>query len=124
MLVTPTTAVPLTPAAVRAATTATYAAFIGSGFAFATSAARIPQLRDRLELDPAALGLVLLAVAAGSLLALPLSGPFVTRFGSARTVIAMAVLLAVGVCTVAVGFLAGLVPVVVGLFLLGFANGA
>ena len=88
---TPSAAAPRTPAAVRAATTATYAAFIGSGFAFASWAARIPQLRDRLHLDPAALGLVLLAVAAGSLLALPLSGPVVTRIGSARTVVAMAV---------------------------------
>jgi MFS family permease len=112
------------PSAVRAATAATYVAFIVSGFAFASWASRIPQVRDHLELDPAALGLVLLAVAAGSLLALPLSGPFVTRFGSARTVTVMAVLLAAGLCTVAVGYLAGLVPVVIGLFLLGFANGA
>lgn len=121
---TPIAAAPRTPAAVRAATTATYTAFIGSGFAFASWAARIPQLRDRLDLDPAALGLVLLAVAAGSLLALPLSGPVVTRIGSARTVVAMAVLLGVGVSTVALGSLVGVVPVVVGLFLLGFANGA
>jgi fucose permease len=120
----PSTAAPVTPAAVRAATAATYAAFIGSGFGFASLAARIPQLRDSLELDPAALGLVLLAVAAGSLLALPLSGPVVTRIGSARTVVAMAVLLGVGMSTVALGSLTGVVPVVVGLFLLGFAIGA
>jgi fucose permease len=36
----------------------------------------------------------------------------------------MAVLLAAGLATTAVGYLVGLVPVVVGLFLLGFANGA
>ena len=36
----------------------------------------------------------------------------------------MAVLLAVGLATVALGQGAGLVPVVIGLFLLGFANGA
>jgi MFS family permease len=119
--VTTTTAA---PAAVRAATTATYAAFIGSGFAFASWAARIPQIRDRLDLDPAALGLVLLAIAAGSLLALPLSGPVVTRIGSARTVTAMAVLLGAGLTTAALGSLVGVLPVVVGLFLLGFANGA
>lgn len=121
---TPTTAAPITPAAVRAATTATYAAFVGSGFAFASWAARIPQVRDRLHLDPATLGLVLLAVAAGSLLALPLSGSIVTRFGSARTVRAMAVLLGVGLATAAFGSLVGVAPVVVGLLLLGFANGA
>ena len=121
---TATAAAPTTPAPVRAATTATYAAFAGSGFAFASWAARIPQVRDRLELDPATLGLVLLSVAAGSLLALPLSGPVVTRFGSSRTVRAMAVLLGVGLATAALGSLVGVAPVVVGLFLLGFANGA
>ncbi|BCJ47143.1 MFS transporter [Actinoplanes ianthinogenes] len=108
----------------RAATTATYAAFIGSGFAFASWASRIPQVRDQLGLDAAALGLVLLAIAAGSLLALPLSGPVVTRIGSSRTVMSMAVLLGVGLTTAALGSLAGVVPVVIGLFLLGFANGA
>ncbi|MEU8663206.1 hypothetical protein AB0C31_41900, partial [Actinoplanes philippinensis] len=112
------------PETVRAATTATYVAFIGSGFAFASWASRIPQVRDQLGLDPAALGMVLLAIAAGSLLALPLSGPVVTRIGSSRTVMAMALLLGVGLITAALGSLAGVVPVVIGLFLLGFANGA
>jgi MFS family permease len=120
----PTTAAPVAPTAVRAATRATYTAFIGSGFAFASWAARIPQVRDRLHLDPGRLGLVLLAVAAGSLLALPLSGAVVTRFGSARTVGAMAVLLGVGLATAAFGSLVGVAPVVIGLFLLGFGNGA
>ena len=110
--------------AVQAGVRGTYVAFIGSGFAFASWASRIPQVRDHLSLSPAELGLVLLCIAAGSLLALPLSGPVVHRFGSRRTVAGMAVLLAVGLATVAVGYLAGLVPVVVGLFLLGFANGA
>jgi MFS family permease len=118
------TATPVPPRALRAATTATYAAFIGSGFAFASWASRIPQVRDRLDLNPGTLGLVLLAIAAGSLLALPLSGPVVSRIGSSRTVTAMAVLLAVGLTTAALGSLVGVVPVVIGLFLLGFANGA
>ena len=118
----PTTAV--APTAVRKATAATYVAFIGSGFTFASWAARIPQIRDRLDLDSVALGLVLLAIAVGSLLALPLSGPVVTRFGSGRTVRTMAVLVGVGLATAALGSLLGVVPVVVGLFLLGFGNGA
>lgn len=123
-IMTSTTATPVTPTAVRAATTATYAAFIGSGFVFASWASRIPQVRDRLHLNPAELGLVLFAIAAGSLLALPLSGPVVTRIGSSRTVTGMAVLLGVGLTIAALGSLAGVVPVVIGLFLLGFANGA
>ncbi|MFC0505229.1 MFS transporter [Micromonospora costi] len=121
---TSTIAPPVTPARVRAATTATYAAFIGSGFAFASWASRIPQVRDRLDLDASALGLVLLAIAAGSMLALPLSGPVVARIGSSRTVMVMAVLLGVGLTAAALGSLTGVVPVVIGLFVLGFANGA
>jgi len=109
---------------VRAASTATYAAFIGSGFAFAGWASRIPQVRDSLGLDPGALGLVLLAIAAGSLLALPLSGPVVSRIGSSRTVLAMAVLLGAGLTIAALGATRSVVPVVIGLFVLGFANGA
>jgi MFS family permease len=109
---------------VRAASTATYAAFIGSGFAFASWASRIPQVRDSLRLDPGTLGLVLLAIAAGSLLALPLSGPVVSRIGSSRTVLWMAVLLGVGLTIAGLGATTGVVPVVIGLFLLGFANGA
>ena len=42
---------------VRAGVRATYAAFIATGFAFASWASRIPQVRDRLSLDPAQLGL-------------------------------------------------------------------
>ncbi|MEV6848377.1 MFS transporter [Actinoplanes sp. NPDC051411] len=109
---------------VRAATTATYTAFLGSGFAFASWASRIPQVRDSLGLDPGALGLVLLAIAAGSLLALPLSGPVVSRIGSSRTVLSMAVLLGAGLTVAALGATTNVVPVVIGLFLLGFANGA
>lgn len=112
------------PPQLRAGVRATYVAFIGSGFAFASWASRIPQVRDHLSLSPAQLGLVLLSIAAGSVIALPLAGPVIHRLGSRLTVAAMAVLLALGLATVALGYLAGLVPVVVGLFLLGFANGA
>jgi predicted MFS family arabinose efflux permease len=114
----------LAPQQVAAGIRATYAAFIASGFAFASWASRIPQVRDQLELSPADLGLVLLAIAAGSLVALPLAGIIVHRFNSRRTVAYMSVLLAVGLAVVAVGYLIGVLPVVLGLFLVGFANGA
>jgi MFS family permease len=110
--------------AVDAAKRATFVAFFGAGFVFASWTSRIPQLRDRLHVTPGALGLILLSVAAGSLIALPLAGSIVHRFGMARTVAVMAVLLSVGVAVVSVGYLSGPAPVVVGLFLLGFANGA
>ncbi len=109
---------------VRRAVAATYVAFGGAGFAFASWASRIPQVREHLQLSPARLGVVLLAIAAGSLVALPLAGPVVHRLGTRRTVAAMAVLMTVSQATIALGYLAGLAPVVVGLFLLGFSNGA
>ncbi len=112
------------PERVTAAARATYAAFIGAGFVFASWASRIPQVRDRLQLSPADLGLVLLAIAGGSLVALPLAGTIVHRLNSRRTVAGMSVLLAAGLATVAIGYLTGVVPVLIGLFVLGFGNGA
>jgi fucose permease len=108
----------------RTATRATYLAFIGAGFAFASWASRIPQVRTRLDLDPAALGLVLLAIAAGSVLALPLSGPLIARIGSRRAVTGMALLLGVSLLVVAVGSATGVAVLVAGLFLMGLSNGA
>jgi MFS family permease len=123
MTTAPAAAAP-TPAEVRAGVRATYVAFIGSGFAFASWASRIPQVKGHLHLSPSELGLVLLSIAAGSVLALPLSGTIVHRFGSRRTVAAMSVLFVTGLAIAAVGYLVSLVPVVIGLFILGFANGA
>lgn len=91
----------------RAATRATYAAFIGAGFAFASWASRIPQVKTGLGLDPSELGAVLLAIAAGSVISLPLSGSVVARFGSRRTVAATGMLVGVGLVTVAVGYRGG-----------------
>jgi predicted MFS family arabinose efflux permease len=112
------------PAHVRAAERATYVAFIGSGFAFASWASRIPQVRDRLHLRPSELGLVLLAIAAGSVIALPLSGPVLARLGSRRTVVVTSLLFATGLGAAALGYLSGVVPVVAGLFLVGLGSGA
>ncbi len=112
------------PAVVQAATRATAVAFIASGFAVASWASRIPQVRDGLHLTPSELGLVLLSLAGGSVVALPLSGPIVARVGSRKAVTAMAGLLTVALAVIALGYPFGVAPVVVGLFLLGFANGA
>ncbi len=109
---------------VLTAVRATYAAFIATGFVFASWASRIPQVRDRLQLDPSELGLLLLAIAAGSLIALPLSGVIVAHIGSRRTVAAMAVTCGTAVVIIAGGYLIGVVPVAIGLFFFGFAQGA
>ncbi len=113
--------------AVAAALRATYVAFFAAGFAFATWASRIPQIRDLLHLGSGELGLVLLSVAVGSLIALPLAGAIVNRWGSRRTVSGMAVLLTVAFLALAGGTASsslGIPMVVVALLLLGFSNGA
>jgi MFS family permease len=107
----------------RSATRATYVAFAGAGFGFASWASRIPQVKARLDLDPSQLGFVLLSLAAGSVISLPLAGPIVARFGSRRTVMATGVLGGVGLVVVAFGYRVGVVPVVAGLFCWGVASG-
>jgi MFS family permease len=107
-----------------AATRATYIAFISCGFAMASWASRIPQIRDRLHLTSADLGLVLLSIAAGSIAALVLAGVIVSRFHSRPTVTVMAVMQGVALTALALGYLVGVVPVVVALLLFGFSAGA
>jgi predicted MFS family arabinose efflux permease len=112
------------PPALSRALAAVYIAFIVSGFGFATWASRIPQIRDRLGVTPAQLGLILLCVAAGSIVSLPLSGTIIGHFGEARTVAVMSSVLAVGMITAGIGVTVGVAPVCVGLALIGFGNGA
>ena len=118
-----TTAVGTAPE-VRAATRAVYLAFILAGVAAASWASRIPQIRDALGLSPSRLGLVLLSLAAGSIVSLLLAGQIVAHFGSRRTVAIMGVLLGVALTAAAIGYRWGVLPVLVALFAFGFANGA
>jgi fucose permease len=108
---------------VSAAVRATYAAFTLNGFAFASWASRIPAVKAKLGLTPRELGLVLLAIAAGSVLALPSSGPVVARFGSRRTVTVMAIVGGAGFLIIAAGYQLGVAVVLVGLFVMGMATG-
>ena len=119
-----TTAVETAPPRVRAATRSVYLAFILLGFAGSSWAARIPQVRDALDLTPSRLGLVLLAIAAGSIVALLLAGQVVAHFGSRRTVTAMAVLLGLAFTGIALGYRFGVPPLLAALFFFGIANGA
>lgn len=98
-------------------------AFAGAGFGFASWASRIPQVKAHLGLDPSQLGAVLLSLAAGSVISLPLAGPVVARFGSRRTVRVAAVLGGAGLVVVAVGYRIGVAAVVAGLFCWGAASG-
>src|SRR5947209_17975095 len=97
-----------TATALRRAQLAVYAVFILSGFAFASWASRIPQVRDALDLSPRSLGLVLLAVAVGSVGSMPLAGVVVGRFGTARTIAGTALIGVVGLAVAGLGFRLGL----------------
>jgi len=113
------------PREVITARNAVLATFFINGFALASWAARIPAVRQSLDLDPARLGLILLSASIGSLLALPTSGGLVQRFGAQRVVVAAAALEGLGLLLMAIGAGAlGAVPLVVlGLFLMGLGNG-
>src|SRR3954451_7336095 len=89
--------------ALRRATLAVYAVFGLSGFSFASWASRIPQIRDALDLSPRSLGLVLLAIAVGSVVSMPLAGVVVARLGTARTITITACMVAAGLAAAAVG---------------------
>ncbi len=71
---------------VRAAALATFAVFAINGFVFASWAARIPAVTRILDLTAGEMGLLLLTIAAGSVIALPLAGTVVARIGTAHTI--------------------------------------
>lgn len=83
----PSTTAPDAPS-VRAAVVAVYAVFLLAGVQFAAFAARIPQVKELLNLTAGELGVTLLAVSAGAILGLPAAGWVAHHFGAARTVLA------------------------------------
>lgn len=97
--------------------------FAMSGLAIATLLSRIPQIRDLLELEPGTLGLLLLTIAIGSLLALPASGLVVSRLGSRLTVAIMSTVSLAGLFVAAIGSEVGPVVAGIGLFAFGFGAG-
>lgn len=120
-----TTTVDTSPAA-RLARDGVAVVFAVNGLLVASFISRVPDMRTRLGLDNGGLGLLLLAMAVGSLAALPLSGALVSRFGGMAVVRAGAVVAAVGAATAGIGIeVAASVPLVAGaLLLLGAGIGA
>jgi len=110
---------------VVAARNAVAAAFIVNGLLFASLVSRVPNLRDELDLSNGRLGLLLLAIAAGSLLALPSSGRLIART-SAGAVVRFGVLMsAAGLAVAAVGatVVSSSALAAVGLFAYGIGTG-
>jgi MFS family permease len=61
--------------------------FFGMGLCFSTWASRIPDLKSILQLSEADLGALLFALPIGQMLAMPISGKVVNRFGSRQITI-------------------------------------
>jgi fucose permease len=98
--------------------------FALNGLLYASLISRVPDLRDGLELDNSSLGLLLLAIAAGSLVALPSSGRLIDRWGAAAVVRTGAGLCAVGLSAAALGAGSGSAGVAAaGLFAYGVGSG-
>ena len=101
-----------TPRPVRRATGAVLAVFFLNGFLFASWASRLPAVRDALDVTPGQIGLVLLVGAAGSVVALPLTGAVIERLGTTLTNRLAATLTATGFVAALLAVAAGSAPAV------------
>ena len=96
-----------------------------NGLAFASWLARLPALREALDLSTGQLGLLLLCISAGAVIGLPTSGPLISRFGPARVVVGAASCSSVGLLLISAGIAATTIPVVaVGMVLTGLGIGS
>ena len=109
----------------RRARTGVALTFALNGFCFATLVSRIPDIRAGLALDNGSLGVLLLAIAAGSVLALPSSGRLIEQGSAAGVVRLGAVVCAFGliVATLGVGVMGAVAPTAVGFFAYGIGVG-
>lgn len=110
---------------VVAARTAVAVVFALNGLGFATWVSRTPAVRVELGLTPGQLGLLLLTMAAGAVLSLPLAGSLTRRVGAARAVAGGAVLVGVGLLLAGAGtsLWGHAAPVAAGLFCIGYGSG-
>ena len=112
-------------AGVRAANVAVALVFAVNGFAFASWLSRVPQAKALLDLSAGRLGILLLALSLGAVLALPAAGSVVRALRPGGAVGAGALLMTTGLVLAAVGAQVVGAPVVtgVGLFLIGAGSG-
>ncbi|ABP54981.1 MFS transporter [Salinispora tropica] len=116
------------PAAARsalAARTGVVVVFALNGFVIGSWFARVPGVREVLDLSASRLGLLLLAMSVGAVVAMPVAGLVVQRLGTARTVMVAALTLSVGLLVAGVCASAASWPpgVAVGLFVFGYGTG-
>jgi MFS family permease len=97
--------------------------FFLNGLVFASWVSRIPEVRSSFELTNGQLGLVLLAIALGSVLALPTTGAAINALGTVRIVRIGAAAATVGMLAAALGLGQVLPLTVAGLFVYGLGIG-
>ncbi|WP_431278971.1 MFS transporter [Leifsonia poae] len=106
---------------------AVFVIFILSGLAIASWVARIPGVRDGLDLgkDPSAVGLLILGMSVGAIIGLGFSSPVLVRFGPHKGMIAGLTIASIGLVLLGVGTsVTHSIPMVaIGLIMLGFGNG-
>jgi MFS family permease len=107
--------------AVRAARRATYAMFFADGLGFGIWAGHIPALKQKFQLSDSLLSTLLLAVAAGSIVSMPLAGQAVRHFGSRRCIVVS--IACYGLCLLAIAVAPNLILFVVAALLFGASKG-
>src|ERR671913_846679 len=105
----------------RSAWFAIAAVFFVNGVTLASWISRIPTLAERLHLSPGQVGLALMALAAGALVAFPTAGRLVDTRSSAFTVVCFALVMILSLPLV--GVAPQLLTLFVTLFIVGFGNG-
>jgi MFS family permease len=107
--------------AVRAARRATYGMFFADGLGFGIWAGHIPALKQKFQLSDSSLSIVLLAVAAGSIVSMPLAGQAVRHFESRRCIVVS--IACYGLCLIAIAVAPNLIVLVVAALLFGASKG-
>ena len=97
--------------------------FFLNGLVFASWVSRIPEVRESFDLTNGQLGLVLLAIALGSVLALPTTGAAINAMGTVRIVRIGAGAATLGMVAAAIGLGDVLPLTVAGLFVYGLGIG-
>src|SRR5918998_3258813 len=105
----------------RTAWFAIAAVFFVNGVTLASWISRIPTMAERLDLSPGQVGLALMALAAGALVAFPTAGRLVDTRSSGFTVVCFALIMILSLPLV--GIAPHLLMLFVTLFVVGFGNG-
>lgn len=104
---------------------AIFAIFLASGLSIATWSARVPAIRDTLDITRTDVGLMLFIGGLASILGLSTSSVILARFGARRAMIALIIVFAAGITVIGLGtdVFASWPVVTLGLILWGFGNG-